>query len=127
MELTVAGTAGPPGAVPLGAGVARRGAAARTAALGERLAAMGWLVGAAVGQAAAAGWEVGRWAERRDSRTAPRVAAMAAAGWGGGESLAAAARVVVRKAARWVVRVGSADSAAGWVAASAAGSGSPPA
>jgi hypothetical protein len=52
VELTVAGTAGPPGAVPLGAGVARRGAAARTAALGERLAAMGWLVGAAVGQAA---------------------------------------------------------------------------
>ena len=111
----------------MGVGVARRGAAALTAALGERLAAMGWLVGAAVGRAAAAGWEMGRWAERPGSRTAPRVAEMAAAGWAGAESLAAAARVVVVRAAWWVVRVGSAGSAAGWVAASAAGLGSPPA
>ena len=57
----------------------------------------------------------------------PRVAEMAAAGWAGAESLAVAARVVVVRAAWWVVRVGSAGSAAGWVAAPAAGSGSPPA
>ena len=111
----------------MGAGVARRGAAALMVALGERLAAMGWLVGAAVGRAAAAGWEVARGVEIPDSRTAPRVAEMAAAGWAGAESLAVAARVVVVRAAWWVVRVGSAGSAAGWVAASAAGSGSPPA
>ena len=127
MESTVAGSAGPPGAVPSGVEVARRGAAALTAGSGERLAAMGWLEGAVVSRAAAAGPEVGCWAERPDSRTAPRVAEMAVAGWADEEVLAAVVRVVVRRAAWWVVRVGSADSVAGWVATSVAGSASLPA
>ena len=127
MESTVAGTAGPPGAVPSGVEVARRGAVALTAGSGERMAALGWLEGAVVSRAAAAGPEVGCWAGRPDSRTAPRVAEMAAAGWAGWAGLAAVARAAVSRAVGWVVRVGSADSVAGWVATSVAGLGSLPA
>ena len=95
MESTVAGTAGPPGAVPSGVEVARRGAAALMVGWGERMAALGWLEGAVVSRAAAAGPEVGCWAGRPDSRTAPRVAEMAAAGWAGWAGLVPPTGVVV--------------------------------
>ena len=110
---TVASAAGPPGAVLWGAGVARLGAAALTGGLVASLAAMVDVVEAGVGWAAVALWEAARWAERPGSRTESRVAEMVAAGWAGAEVLVAVARAMVRRAAWWVVRVGSADSAAG--------------